>query len=97
MKVKTRRQTTALWMLRNQTVRVKARDDECAVTSASGWKRTPFIPLSTTFKGDDYDGLLLGEDMPSPYGYFSGYVRKSAFLDLALRTNKYSVLQKAHV
>lgn len=68
-------------------------DDESGLGMAGGWKRRPFQTPNTAFQGD-LDGVpALEGGMPSPYQYFSRYVPKSVFLELADKTNQYSVLQ----
>ncbi|XP_072142035.1 piggyBac transposable element-derived protein 3-like [Dermacentor andersoni] len=60
------------------------------------WSRRAFNKLAATYQpqssGDENENNLDG--LPTPYEYFSRYVPKSAFVDLAEKTNMYSVSQE---
>lgn len=71
----------------------ESRDDD-SEASTSAWRWRTFVKPDTTFHGEEFAGLEAGKNMPSPYAYFSHYVPKSVFIELAEKTNRYSVLQK---
>lgn len=68
-------------------------DDESALNTSGGWRRKSFKAPDSTYKGDVHEASELGE-LLSPYEYFKGYVPNSVFLELAEKTNRYSVFHE---
>ncbi|KAH8034121.1 hypothetical protein HPB51_020138 [Rhipicephalus microplus] len=68
-------------------------DDVCEVPAAA-WTKKKFVKPDTSFECDELPFLNTNEEMPSPWDYFSHYVPKSIFIDMAERTNQYSLLQE---
>ncbi|KAH8030154.1 hypothetical protein HPB51_006586 [Rhipicephalus microplus] len=68
-------------------------DDEQACKETS-WCRKAFEKPSTDFSGvSDENEPFLGE-LPTPYEYFSHYMPKSIFAELADKTNMYSIFKE---
>ncbi|XP_070389530.1 piggyBac transposable element-derived protein 3-like [Dermacentor albipictus] len=68
-------------------------DDESALDTSGGWRRKSFKAPDSTYTGDVHEGSELGE-LLSPYEYFKAYVPNSVFLELAEKTNQYSVFHE---
>ncbi|KAL3219837.1 hypothetical protein MRX96_005601 [Rhipicephalus microplus] len=68
-------------------------DDESALNTSGGWRRKLFKAPDSTYKGDVHEASELKE-LLSPYEYFKGYVPNSVFLELAEKTNRYSVFHE---
>ncbi|KAH9378954.1 hypothetical protein HPB48_012071 [Haemaphysalis longicornis] len=68
--------------------------DEEPACQETSWCRKAFQKPSTDFRGVcDENEPFLGE-LPTPYEYFSRYVPKSVFVELADKTNMYSVFKE---
>lgn len=61
--------------------------------TSGGWRRKLFKAPDSTYKGDVHEASELGE-LLSPYEYFKGYVPNGVFLELAEKTNRYSVFHE---
>ncbi|KAH8033390.1 hypothetical protein HPB51_011833 [Rhipicephalus microplus] len=68
-------------------------EDDSTPATASAWARKPFKVPETQFKGGAHEDFDIVGDIPSPFGYFSRYIPKSVFTELAEKTNQYSVFQ----
>lgn len=69
--------------------------DPGEVSSVSAkWTRRKFRPPASQFNAVSNENESAQSDMPSPYDYFSRYIPKSIFLELADKTNQYSVFKE---
>ncbi|XP_049517347.1 piggyBac transposable element-derived protein 3-like [Dermacentor silvarum] len=71
-------------------------DEECdkVSTEKMSWRRRASSKPETEFHtaGDENENDL--DSLPTPYDYFSQYVPKSVFVELADKTNMYSIFQE---
>lgn len=69
-------------------------NDDCEA-SAAAWTKKKLVKPDTSFECDKLPLLNTDEEMPSPWEYyFSHYVPKSVFIDMAEKTNQYPLLQE---
>ncbi|KAH8025456.1 hypothetical protein HPB51_008371 [Rhipicephalus microplus] len=68
-------------------------DDKSALKTSGGSRRKSFKAPDSTYKGDVHEASELRE-LLSPYEYIKEYVPNSVFLELAGKTNRYSVFHE---
>lgn len=66
-------------------------DDDCQTSTAAAWCRKRFAPVPADFRPEGDENSICPDDLPSPYAYFTRYIPQSIFLELAEKTNQYSV------